>query len=139
MMKWSVGLLAVGLLAACQLAPAAPGGPLPNQTVLPSTPLRYPTLPPEWTATFTPTAGPPTATPAPSRTPSATPVGPYSQRLAARQIGQHIGILCRYLRRKIFAISGRVGTGKTVRQGQTLTLAVRAQQLCRAIIFPTLG
>jgi len=79
------GCLAAGLLAACQLAPAAPGGPPPNQTVLPSTPLTYPTLPPEWTATFTPTAGPPTATPAPSRTPTATPVGPYSQRLAAAQ------------------------------------------------------
>ena len=74
-------LLAAGTLAACQLLPASGPPPAPPQTVLPSTPLVYPTLPPEWTATWTPV--PASATPTPVR--SATPEGSYSQRLAAAQ------------------------------------------------------
>jgi len=48
-------------------------------TITPS-PLRYPTLPPEWTATPVPSASPThptdTATPVPSDTPTITPTGP---------------------------------------------------------------
>ena len=76
-------LFAAGVLAACQALPGAVLGPTaaPPQTVLPATPLTYPTLPPEWTATWTPV--PLTATPTPART--ATPVDTYKQRLAAAQ------------------------------------------------------
>ena len=88
--KRGVWLLAAGALAACQLVPgsvAGKGGPPPNQTVLPSTPLVYPTLPPEWTATWTPVPSAATPTLARSATPvhSATPAGSYSQRLATAQ------------------------------------------------------
>ncbi len=86
-MKTQLILLATAAcLAACQLVPAA--GKAETQatpartTVLPATPIRYPTLPPEWTATWTPT---PTRV-VPTRVPSATPTmpsTPYSQRLAA--------------------------------------------------------
>jgi len=76
-------LAAAACLAACQLVPAAGEAQtqavLARTTVLPVTPLRYPTLPPEWTATWTPT---PTRV-VPTRVPSATPSTPYSQRLAA--------------------------------------------------------
>ena len=78
---------AVTTLTACQLVPAtgpaATGAAPPRTTVLPSTPFLYPTLPPEWTATWTPTPSrvPPTASASP--TASATPAASYSQRLAA--------------------------------------------------------
>src|SRR5260221_14757566 len=78
---------AVTTLTACQLVPAtrpaATGAAPPRATVLPSTPFLYPTLPPEWTATWTPTPSrvPPTASASP--TARATPAASYSQRLAA--------------------------------------------------------
>jgi tetratricopeptide (TPR) repeat protein len=78
-------LLASGALAACQLIPAPRQAEtqavLARTTVLPSTPIRYPTLPPEWTATWTPT--PTRVVPTASATASATPTAPYSKRLAA--------------------------------------------------------
>jgi tetratricopeptide (TPR) repeat protein len=82
-MKALAWVLASAALAACQLSPA-PGqaeteAVQARTTVLPATPIRYPTLPPEWTATWTPT---PTEV-VPTLTPSVTPSAPYSQRLAA--------------------------------------------------------
>ena len=82
-MKTQIILLGAALcLAACQPAPAGQAetqAVLARTTVLPSTPLRYPTLPPEWTATWTPMPTHVTPTVVPSATPSAS----YDQRLAA--------------------------------------------------------
>ena len=77
--------LAAACLAACQpgisTEQAATHAAAAYITVLPSTPMHYPTLPPEWTPTRTPAATP--TSPPPTHT--ATPAAPYSQRLAAAQ------------------------------------------------------